>query len=157
MTSPKQLDRFKPASTKFEFREYPFYWVMRVGNRYTQAMEIQLKKKGMNITSWRIGMILRENGTISMTDVAKHAVGRLPTITKSVYRMQEQGLATVKQSELDGRVTMVSITAQGLDTINEMIVSTSRTIDRAFEGLSKAETSQLNKLLQKVFSNLSEE
>ncbi|MFT6045560.1 MAG: DNA-binding MarR family transcriptional regulator [Arenicella sp.] len=157
MTSPNNLDKFKPASAKFEFREYPFYWVMRLGSRYTQAMEIQLKKKGMNITSWRIGMILRENGTISMTDVAKHAVGRLPTITKSVYRMQGQGLVKVKQSEKDGRVTMVSITPLGLDTIDEMIVSTSRIIDRAFEGLKKTETSQLNVLLQKVFNNISNE
>jgi DNA-binding MarR family transcriptional regulator len=157
MTSPNNLDKFKPASAKFEFREYPFYWVMRLGSRYTQAMEIQLKKKGMNITSWRIAMILRENGTISMTDIAKHAVGRLPTITKSVYRMQDQGLVKVKQSEKDGRVTMVSITPLGLDTIDEMIVSTSRIIDRAFEGLKKTETSQLNVLLQKVFNNISNE
>ncbi|MBL4672754.1 MAG: MarR family transcriptional regulator [Arenicella sp.] len=157
MSDSDNLNKYKPASENFEFREYPFYWVMRLGSRYTQTMEIQLKKVNMNITSWRIGLILRENGTLSMTEVAKHAVGRLPTITKSVYKMQERGWVDVKQSEKDGRVTMVGITDKGLETINTVIGSTSKTIDRAFDGLNKNETDQLNILLQKVFNNLADD
>jgi len=148
-------NRFKPASDGFEFREYPFYWVMRLGNRYTHLMEAQLKKLGMNITSWRVGLILRENGEISMSDVAEHAVGRLPTITKTVYRMQEQGLVSVSQNKQDGRVTMVNITPAGIETINQLIANTARIIDRAFEGLSAQETTELNKRLKQVFDNLS--
>lgn len=154
--SDNNLEKHKPASSEFEFREYPFYWVMRLGNRYTQAMEVQLKKINMNITSWRIGLILRENGTLSMSEIAEHAVGRLPTITKSVYRMQENGLVEVKTNERDGRVTMVSITDGGLETINAVIASTSKVIDRAFDGLTKDETGQLNNLLQRVLENLSD-
>ena len=150
----KSLNKFKPVSDNFEFREYPFYWVMRLGSRYTQAMEVELKKVGMNITSWRIGLILRENGQLSMTEVAKHAVGRLPTITKSVYKMEERGWVEVNQSANDGRVTMVNITTMGLDVIQDVIQSTSKIIDQAFEGLDKNETDNLNKLLQTVFNNL---
>lgn len=157
MSDSKKLKKYKPSSANFEFREYPFYWVMRLGSRYTQTMEIKLKKVNMNITSWRIGMILRENGILSMTEVAKHAVGRLPTITKSVYKMQERGWVEVKQCENDGRVTMVNITKDGLKTINQVIGTTSKTIDRAFEGMSKKETDQLNTLLQKVFNNLADD
>lgn len=150
----KSLNKYKPVSKNFEFREYPFYWVMRLGSRYTQAMEVELKKVGMNITSWRIGLILRENGRLSMTEVAKHAVGRLPTITKSVYKMEERGWVEVSQSSSDGRVTMVNITTMGLDVIQEVIQSTSKIIDQAFEGLDKDQTDTLNTLLQTVFSNL---
>lgn len=154
MSDNNDLKKYKPASANFEFREYPFYWVMRLGSRYTQTMEVQLKKVNMNITSWRIGLILRENGTLSMTEVAKHAVGRLPTITKAVYKMQERGWVEIRQSDSDGRVTLVSITSEGLETIVEVISKTAKTIDRAFEGMSKNETDQLNALLQKVFNNL---
>lgn len=130
---------------------------MRLGSRYTQAMEIQLKKVNMNITSWRIGLILKENGKLSMTEIAKHAVGRLPTITKSVYKMQERGWVEIKQSDSDGRVAMVNITDIGLEIINDVIGRTSKTIDRAFDGLSKKETDHLNVLLQKVFNNLADQ
>jgi len=152
----KHLSKYKPASKEFEFRDYPFYWVMRLGNRYTQNMEVQLKKINMNITSWRIALILRENGILSMTKVAEHAVGRLPTITKSVYRMQAQGWVEVSTNDDDARVTMVDITPKGLETIDSVIGNTSKIIDRAFDGFSKKETDQLNTSLQKIFNNLSD-
>lgn len=154
MNEKNNLNKYKPASDNFEFREYPFYWVMRLGSRYTQVMELELKKVGMNITSWRIGLILRENGTLSMTKVAKHAVGRLPTITKSVYKMEERGWVGIKPSTNDGRVTMVSITDTGLELIENVIQSTSSVIDQAFDGLNKEQTDNLNSLLQSVFNNL---
>lgn len=155
MPSPKSSNKFKPSSENFQFREYPFYWLMRLSNRYTQAMESQLKLMGMNITSWRISLILRNYGSISMTEIATHAVGRLPTITKSVYRMQNQGLVTVTRSENDARVTMVSITDLGLETVEQLIKNTARTIDRAFTDLSGEELETMNKLLKKVFENIS--
>ena len=154
-TTSSRLGRFKPASEKFEFKEYPFYWVSRLGNRYTQMMEKQLKKVGMNITSWRVGLILREYGTISMTDVATHAVGRLPTMTKAVYRMKDRGLVRLAVSEADARVTMVAITQKGLDLIDQTISETTRTIDLAFKDMASSDVKQLNQLLKKIFKNLS--
>ena len=155
MTMSKALGQFKPADSKFEFRKYPFYWVMRLGNRYTQVMEKKIKRVGMNITSWRVGMILKEYGVISMTDIATHAVGRLPTITKTVYRMQEQGLVDIRANKNDGRVTMVSITQEGKKLIDTVIEKTEKTINRAFEDMTKKEIEQLNELLKKIFDNLS--
>lgn len=91
-----------------------------------------------------------------MTKVAEHAVGRLPTITKAVYRMQDQGWVEVSTNKDDGRVTMVKITAEGLKIVDTVIENTSKIIDRAFDGLSKKETDQLNTSLKKIFNNLSE-
>ena len=68
--------------------------------------------------------------------------------------MEERGWVEVSQSSSDGRVTMVNITTMGLDVIQEVIQSTSKIIDQAFEGLDKDQTDTLNTLLQTVFSNL---
>ena len=154
MTVSKSLNKFKPSSDTFEFREYPFYWVMRLGNRYTHTMEKQLKLSNMNITMWRVALILREHGKISMSEIATHAVGRLPTITKSVYRMQEEGLVKVSQNTNDARVTNVSITKTGIEVISRVIESTSKTINRAFEGLEQSEVETLNNHLKTIFENL---
>lgn len=155
MTTPKSTSHFKPSSSDFQFREYPFYWLMRLSNRYSQTMESQLKLMGMNLTNWRICLILRNYGSISMTEVATHAVGRLPTITKSVYRMQEQDLVKITKNDQDARITMVSITDHGLETVEQLIKNTSKTIDRAFGDLSEEELSTMNQLLKKVFENIS--
>ncbi|MEM1155470.1 MAG: MarR family transcriptional regulator [Pseudomonadota bacterium] len=153
-TAAEGLDHFIPSDPAFKFRNYPFYWVARLSNRYTLEMEKQLKPFGMNISSWRIGLILREYGVISMSEVATHAVLRLPTVNKLVYRMQEQGLVSVHRSETDARVTMVGITDQGHEVVSELIKKTSKTVERALDGLSSDEVNVLNTVLGKVFANL---
>jgi DNA-binding MarR family transcriptional regulator len=153
-TSP--LSKFKPISNDFEFREFPFYWVMQLGNRYTHKMETALKKANINITTWRVSMILRENGALSITEVATHAAARLPTITKTVYKMQEKGLVDIKPRESDGRVSIVTITDVGLETIQSIIKNTVKVFDDAFDGFTKAQLDELNTQLQTIFSNLSD-
>ncbi len=153
----EELNKFKPASKGFEFRQFPFYWVMRLSNRYSHKLEKAIKKAGINITAWRVGMILRENGELSMSDIATHAVARLPTITKTVYKLQEQGLVIVKPSPEDARVSMVTITPAGIASVESVINDTAKIFDNAFDDMSVKELDTLNQLLQKVFTNLSDD
>lgn len=151
-----QISKFKPASDTFEFQEFPFYWMAKLSNLYHQKMERSLKIAGMNTTSWRIGMILKEYGTLSMTDLANHAVGRLPTITKSVYKLQDQGLVEVRPNKEDARVSMVSITNEGQSTIDEVIQNTERLFNIAFDDFTEKDLRNLNFNLKKIFANLSD-
>ena len=155
--SSEQLSQFKPISKDFEFRHFPFYWIVRLGNRYSHKLEVALKKVNINITTWRVGMILRENGALSISEIATHAVSRLPTITKTVYKMQEQGLASIKPHEKDGRVSMVTITELGLERVESVLANTTRVFDRAFEGMSEKQLNVLNDSLQQVFDNLEDD
>jgi hypothetical protein len=59
-TDANGFDKFKPASNGFEFQQYPFYWLMRISSAYSLRMEKSVKKGGINITAWRILMLLRE-------------------------------------------------------------------------------------------------
>lgn len=147
---------FKPASKNFAFKKYPFYWIIRLGNSYNLQMEAQLKGMDLNVTYWRVGLILREYGKISMTEISKHAICRLPTITKAVYRMHELGLVEITQNTADKRVTMVANTEKGNQLMDAAVEKTSRVIDRAFEGVTKQEIETVNKLLQKIFDNISD-
>ena len=150
----KTLNKFKPANEDFEFRQFPFYWLMRLSNRYTHKMEVALKKVNMNITVWRVGMILREHGDLSITEIATHAVSRLPTTTKTVYKMQERGLVEIRSHKDDGRVSVVKITEEGVKTIESVIANTTKVFDTAFDDIPAEELDQLNGTLQKIFSNM---
>lgn len=101
-------------------------------------------------------MILKEYGTLSMTDLANHAVGRLPTITKSVYKLQDQGLVEVRPNKEDARVSMVSITNEGQSTIDEVIQNTERLFNIAFDDFTEKDLRNLNFNLKKIFANLSD-
>lgn len=148
------LNKYKPASADFEFQHYPFYWIMKVSSTYSQRMEKALKKGNINITSWRILMILKECGRLSVTDITNHAVSKTPTITRATYKIQEQGLVNISTSELDARVSMVEITEQGLATIDNVIKYSTKLFDGFYQDFTSAEIELLNGLLQKFYLNL---
>ena len=84
-----------PLDGDFEMANWPFYWITRVSRRYTHDMEDVLKKIGMDVARWRVLMILNEINPASVSELADHAVIKLSTMTKTVIRMQADGLSSV--------------------------------------------------------------
>ena len=148
------LDSYKPASEDFEFQRYPFYWLMKVSSAYSMRMESSLKKEKINITAWRILMILTELGQISVTDIATHAVSKTPTITRAIYKMQEQELVDISTSKADGRVSLVQITDKGEQTILKVKENSRKLFEGVYQGVSVEEIESLNTLLAKFYNNL---
>jgi DNA-binding MarR family transcriptional regulator len=80
----------------------------------------------------------------------------LSTITKIVYRMKDDGLVDTRQSDVDGRVTQVSITEQGRQAYFAMHEVTAELFHAGFKGLTEAQIRKLNQILATMFDNLSE-
>ena len=155
MSIPKKSrSRYDPTSEEFCKEEFPFYWLARVHGRYTQSMERVLKKIDLDVPRWRVLWILKENGESSISEISTHAIAKLPTITKIVYRMKEDGLVDTATCSEDGRVTQVSITTLGLANIERMQGATSELFIRSFTGLTDAQIQRLSRLLETVFHNL---
>ncbi|WP_221798186.1 MarR family winged helix-turn-helix transcriptional regulator [Oceanobacter mangrovi] len=155
-TRPPRSQRYNPASDDFHKEDFPFYWLARVHGRYALAMEKALKKVGLDIPRWRILFILKEEGISSISEIAIHAIAKLPTVTKTVYRMKDDGLVETRQKSDDGRVTEVIITEKGQRAI-EVIQEATRDIFRhSFKGMTEAQIKRLNKLLEQLFHNLPE-
>ena len=158
MTSDSDLlDRFKPTYSQFRYEEYPFYWIARVGNIYSQRMERALKQEGLNVTGWRIGMILRQHGSLSISEISSHAAIKLSTVTRCVYLMQNRGWLSVSRSEKDARVTLARLTPSGLELIARMIERTSGVFNRAFNNRSPAELLTINAVLREIYRNLTDD
>lgn len=153
----KQTSKFFPASPDFEVTAFPMYWVARVNAAYGMEMEKKLKPVGLDVSRWRVAMQLRVHGELSISQIAEHAVAKLPTITKIVYRMQDEGLVDVKTSETDGRVSVVSLTAKGDAAIDEVIASTQKLFRRLFNGLTESQITRLNATLSQMLDNLQED
>ncbi|WP_301271105.1 MarR family winged helix-turn-helix transcriptional regulator [Halomonas sp. Y3] len=118
-------------------------------------MDALLKPKGLSSSKWRVLMILHEHGRLSMSDIAIHAVAKLSTITKIVYKMQEAGLVTTSLSPEDRRVTEVSLTHEGEENLVIARELTHRLVEKAFRGLSSDEIVVMNRCLSKILDNLS--
>ncbi|MBV1789972.1 MarR family transcriptional regulator [Marinobacterium sp. D7] len=154
MNKSSKFDMYDPLGDNFRRREFPFYWVAQVNALYTQEMERILKKIDMDLPRWRILLILNEHQPLSISEIAQHAVAKLPTITKILYRMQDQGLVELTTSASDGRVTLVRLTDKGYGNLNEVRDSVSSIFKRSFKGFSNPQIHRINALLEKLFDNL---
>ncbi|WP_460136828.1 MarR family winged helix-turn-helix transcriptional regulator [Pseudomonas sp. S1_E04] len=155
-SSKKTTNRYDPGSENFHKEDFPFYWLAMVHGRYSQYMEKALKKIGLDIPRWRVLLILKENGQSSISEISTHAIAKLSTITKTVYRMKEDGLVDTAPCEDDGRVTQVRITAEGRAAIERIQAATSDVFKRSFAGMTQAQIQRLSRLLETVFDNLGE-
>ena len=154
MSSSRKTDMYDPLSDNFKRREFPFYWIAQINALYSQEMERLLKRVDMDVPRWRITMILQEHSELSISEIASHAVAKLPTTTKIVYRMRDEGLVNLSTSPDDGRVTLVSLTEKGLDSLELIRGSVSKLFRNSFKGLSAAQIHRNNVLLAKLYDNL---
>jgi len=148
---------YDPLSEGFKRSEFPFYWVAQLNSIYTQKMEFLLKRVGMDVPRWRIILILKEHSELSMSEIAGHAIAKLPTTTKIVYRMRDEGLVNLSTSPSDGRVTLVSLTHRGLESLELIQDAVSNLFRSSFKGLSSAQVHRANILLKKLYDNLNDQ
>ncbi|MCK9512363.1 MAG: MarR family winged helix-turn-helix transcriptional regulator [Pigmentiphaga sp.] len=145
---------YSPASQDFRKEAFPIYWVARLHGVYLQHLEFALRQVGLDVPTWRVLFILRENGTSSLSDVAEQAIAKLSTIAKTVRRMKAEGLVDTATARHDGRVTEVSLTAAGRDAIAASLSVTRPLFERSFQGMTPEQIQMLNQLLEGVFHNL---
>ncbi|WP_028311668.1 MarR family winged helix-turn-helix transcriptional regulator [Derxia gummosa] len=149
----KQI-RYTPLAADFKAEEFPFYWLARLHGVYTLEMERALKTVGADIPTFRILMILKQHGVLSISEITLHAVSKLPTITKTVYRLRDDGLVATSYAAHDGRVVEVSLTDAGLALIERMQLATNDIFQRAFAGLTDNQIERLNATLREMLGNL---
>lgn len=145
---------YLPASDAFTSVRSPFYWTARMNAKYTSRIDELLKSTGLNGAKWRVLMILHEYETLSMSDIAKHVVGKLSTITKTVYRMQNDGLVQTLPSSSDARVTEVYLTEFGENKLLDARRTVSRFAEIALEDFSSDEVHRFTLMLERVFRNM---
>ena len=72
-----------------------------------------LSQSDINEQKWRVLRVLDERGPCELTQVAKDACLLLPSLTRIIRAMEEEGLATRATDLEDRRKTIASITDAG--------------------------------------------
>lgn len=150
------LPDYLPASEQFRLTQSPFYWIARINAKYASRLDELLKPAGLNTATWRVLMCLKEYGQLSMSEIARHVVAKLPTITKTIYRMQDNGLVETIPATHDARVTEVRITPLGEERLEQGRSITSRNIENALHGYDDEEVRALTRNLERIFRNMND-
>lgn len=132
----------------------PFYWLVRVVHRYSQDLDAALKRIGMDVPRWRVLMTLTECEPASISQLAEHGVIKLSTMTKTVQRLEADGLVETSARATDGRVTEVKLTARGRESLASVRSQASRIYHQALEGVDDVSLDEFLALLRRMFDNL---
>jgi len=76
-----------------------------------------LTKSGVNEQKWRVLRVLDESGPLDQSLLAERACLQLPSLTRILQAMQDQGLVTRHTDAADRRRSIVTITDSGLAVI----------------------------------------
>ncbi|HBQ67765.1 MAG TPA: MarR family transcriptional regulator [Leclercia adecarboxylata] len=144
------------SGATFHREEFPFYWIVNVYARYTQVMEITLKKAQLDVSRFRVLMITGQYGKASISQISEYAMAKMPTVTKIVGRLRDDGLVTTASSVQDARVTEVMLTDAGREKVAEAHRLVSKVFEKGFKGMTVAQMEKMNLSLAKVLDNLNE-
>jgi len=76
-----------------------------------------LAASGVNEQKWRVLRVLDESGPLDQSLLAERACLQLPSLTRILQAMQDQGLVSRATDPADRRRSIVSITESGLAVI----------------------------------------
>jgi len=154
MVAKTEAAQAEPAD--FQMEQWPFYWLTQFTGSYLRRIELGLKGIKLDVPRWRVLMTLRGREVLSVSEIAVHAIVKLPTMTKIIQRMQADGLVISQQSAADGRVTEVVLTDAGREAGERAWAVANRIYRRAFEGVTKEEVEALNALMRRMSANLAD-
>ncbi|MFJ2975241.1 MarR family winged helix-turn-helix transcriptional regulator [Kluyvera sp. NPDC087067] len=156
MRHTKKISEGLPDENEFHREDFPFYWIVNVYARYTQTVEIALKKIALDVSRFRVLMITHQYGEASISQISEYALAKMPTVTKIVGRLRDDGLVTTSSSERDARVTVVMLTDAGKQKVAEAMPLVGKIFDKGFKGMSVSQVEKMNQSLAKVLDNLNE-
>ena len=139
---------------QLSYDAWPFYWLTRAHGRYQDALHSALAGTGMDATSWRIVMILKEQEWMSVSDIAGQSNTKLSTMTKAIQRMETAGHVTLRESPRDRRVTEVALTHIGRELVDVAVETARHVFNRAFAGIGPERLQLFKELLGDVAENL---
>jgi DNA-binding MarR family transcriptional regulator len=144
-----------PSGAAFRLDNSPFYLIAHADFKYHEDMEKVLHKHGVSKPMYRIMTVLRERQPASIGALAEAALTKRSSVSRIVDRMLEQGLVDTQPNPEDNRITEVSLTPAGRETLGKLTPIVGRQVMRAMQGISEADIAHLLRTLHKISNNLS--
>lgn len=94
-------------------------------------------------------MVTHQYGKASISQISEYAMAKMPTVTKIVGRLREDGLVTTASSENDARVTEVMLTDAGRQKVEEAMAQAGKVFEKGFKGMTRNQVAKMNLSWQK--------
>lgn len=154
MSKKTKAAKVGPTDPEFVLEDYVLYNLIRASSTYTSEMDDALKSYGLDNTKWRVLSLLKDKSPSTVSELARRSVIKLPTLTRMLIRMENEGLITRQALDDDRRVVEVRMTPEAEKTLNLVRSIGHKVFDKAFEGIDASEVERMTKTLKRVRENL---
>ena len=129
------------------------YQLHRLAATLTDSMRGRLRRRGINISQWRVLTFLRSEGAMTVGQLSVYAAMKQPVVSRILGEMEAAGLVARGGRAGDQRVVLVSLTTAG-----NRLFSSLRPLDNAHRtkvatGFSAREIDTLRSLLGRIERN----
>lgn len=149
-----KYSKYFPQHSEFNLDDFSYYWISQVHGLYIAKMDTALKKYGLDNSRRRILLACSSNPDASISLLAELSIMKMPTATKIIYRLKEEGLLETRICEADNRVTKVNLSEHGWEMVDKINEITSLLLSDSFRGLKPNDIRKLNDYLKLLKANL---
>lgn len=116
-----------------------------------------LQKHGVTVAQWTVLVTLWETDGLTQKQLSERVAVETPTLSRTIDRMERDGLVSRERSAADRRQVHVRLTEYGAGLWRDLVPEAGANQERALRGISADEEELLRGLLKRVIVNMSPE
>jgi DNA-binding MarR family transcriptional regulator len=109
----------------------------------------------VTIDQWIIIQLLYKHSQLNQQELSELAFKDAPTVTRMIDLLVTKGIVIREADTNDRRKFIISLTASGSDTYHKVLPLLLEFRTEAYEGITTEELKTLEKIMNKIFENLS--
>ena len=152
---PRRLRRAQETlEAPFRLDRHLFYYFSQILARRQRALNLDLRRFGVDYSRWRVMAVLNEHAGASMQTLAELTSVDRTTLTHTLRLMETEALIVRRERASDRRSISVSLTPQGRKKLGQILPTVLAQTERALAGFTASEAEQLRRQLARMVDNL---
>ncbi len=130
------------------------YLLNRVTSRLNVDFQLELHRRGLTLTHWRVLAFLSERDGLPVTELAGMIAADQSTVSRALLRLEREGRIERRPAASDNRVVEVFITDAGRALFHDILPTALRLHQAAVRGIDARELAALSRTLTRILANL---
>ncbi|HXL98138.1 MAG TPA: MarR family winged helix-turn-helix transcriptional regulator [Steroidobacteraceae bacterium] len=130
------------------------YLIKRAHSLLIDQLEAAVAGSDITATQWVVLMHLRDGLAINASDLCAQLRHDSGALTRVIDQLEARGLVQRERSREDRREVQLRLTDAGIETVASLVPTVVDKFNFALRDFSRAEASELNRLLIKLITSL---
>lgn len=142
-------------ATPFVIEQSLSHLVALAARLFSRALQARFGEYGIGVGQWPLLLFLWEEDGLTQKELSRRVQIEEPTATRTLARMERDGLVRRERGRRDRRESRVFLTEKGHALRDELIPCVQEVNGRASHGLSEQEKARMTSLLHYMIARLS--